>query len=132
MYKLRKKYQRKFNKLVKEFNQALKTDNQWLGRFELRQKASWWEEFSDGSGCLLHTYIRCIDKSTNYYKDYHIDYAPWSEFNYHYLWHTVNKFIVDDSGVWFENPKPCSEGFAKDYTDKKIPDKVMKMEYNFI
>ena len=61
MNKMRKEYQRKFTKLLKQTNRVIQEDDLWLGRVEVRQISARWQEFSDGSGGILHTVLRCID-----------------------------------------------------------------------
>ena len=48
--KLRKQYQRKFNKLVRKVNLNLANDSLWKGRFIFRQTDASFEEFEDHSG----------------------------------------------------------------------------------
>ena len=95
--KLRKQYQRKFNKLVRKVNLNLANDSLWKGRFIFRQTDASFEEFEDHSGGILYVRIRGYDKSTSFYKDFLLDYAPYL-LDYH-LWRIVNDFIVEDTGV---------------------------------
>lgn len=126
--KLFKKYQYQLNKKIKDLNKNIANDTLWNGRFEFRQKESEFEIFPDGSGAILHALIRAYDKETTYYKDFWVDYAPWSSFNDWYIWKMANDFITKDTGVWeFENPRENK----KDYTNIHISDKLMKMDYNF-
>lgn len=64
MNKLRRTYQRKLNKLIKEVNKNIANDNLWRGRFEIRQKDAWFEKFEDGSGGILFTVLRLYDKNS--------------------------------------------------------------------
>ena len=122
--KMRKQYQRKFSKILKELNQAIAEDDLWLGRFEVRQIGVRWHRFSDNSGGILRCILRCIDKMTCQYKDYIIEYAPWMHtFHWHLSMDIMNKFIVDDLDVW-KNGKPREE--IKDWTKVKIPKKALE------
>lgn len=120
--KFKHRYQKQFNKLIKEMNNAIIEDNLWLGRVEVRQIRSRFEFFSDGSGGILHAVLRCVDKKTQQYKDYIIEYAPWMHTIY---WHlsmdVLNKFFVEDIDVW-RTGDPRNEKY--DWTNIKVPDKV--------
>lgn len=128
---MRKKYQRAFNKKVRAMNANIKSDNLWKGRFEMRQKDAYFEQFSDGSGGILVTFMRVYDKRTHYYKDFKIEFAPYLHFNDWHLWEAMNRFITEDAKVWEEDPSPRDEGFIKDYTKIHIPDEIMAKPYNF-
>ncbi len=43
--KMRKEYQRQFTRKLRETNKAIRKDNLWLGRVEVRQISARWEEF---------------------------------------------------------------------------------------
>ena len=86
--KMRKEYQRQFTKKLRETNRAIREDNLWLGRVEVRQISARWEEFSDGSGGILHTVLRCIDKKTRQYKDYCLEYIVVL------VYHTLHTYII--------------------------------------
>lgn len=131
MYKVRKEYQRKLNKIIKKLNKNIANDNIWKGRFELRQKNAFYYEFEDKSGAILNVIVRAYDKATGYYKDYRFEYAPFLSLSEVELWLHMNLFITEDSGVWYEVPNPRDKEFVKDYTSKTIPDEVMKKNYNF-
>lgn len=122
--KLRKEYQRRFTRKLREANKALNEDNLWLGRVQVRQISSRWEEYEDGSGGILHCIVRCIDKKTRQYKDYCIEYAPWmSTFNWHFSMDILNKFFVNDLDVW-RTGNPREE--IQDWTNIPIDDKALK------
>ena len=126
--KLRKQYQRKFNKVVRKVNSGLANDSLWKGRFVFRQTDASFEEFEDHSGGILYVRIRGYDKSTGFYKDFLLDYAPYLP-DYH-LWKIANDFIVEDTGVWSEDPRP-SEKTMKDFTPIKAPEEVWHKPYNY-
>lgn len=122
--KMRKEYQRQFTKKLKETNRAIKEDNLWLGRVEVRQISARWEEFSDGSGGILHTVLRCIDKKTRQYKDYTFEYAPWIRtINWKISYDILNKFFVEDLDVW-RTGSPRDEIF--DWTKVSVDPKALE------
>lgn len=126
MNKMRKEYQRQFTKKLREANRAIREDNLWLGRVEVRQISARWEEFSDGSGGILHTVLRCIDKKTRQYKDYTFEYAPWiSNINWHISYDILNEFFVEDLDVWrTENPRDEIFDWTKVPVDPKALEKT--------
>ena len=94
--KQRKCEQRKINKYVQTLNKNILKDNLWRGRFIVRQINAYWEAFDDGSGGVLTVVLEIRDLKTGLYQDFIID-------NYDRGWklfEKVNKFIVEDSGVW--------------------------------
>ena len=122
--KTRKEYQRKFTKKLREVNRAIREDNLWLGRVEVRQISARWEEFSDGSGGILHTILRCIDKKTRQYKDYCLEYAPWIRtMNWQISYDILNEFFVEDLDVW-RTGNPRDEIF--DWTKVPVDPKALE------
>ena len=121
MNKMRKEYQRQFTKLLRRTNRAIKEDDLWLGRVEVRQISARWEEFSDGSGGILHTVLRCIDKKTQQYKDYCLEYAPWiNTMNWKISMEILNTFFVEDLDVWRTgNPREEIQDWTKVPVDPK-------------
>lgn len=119
--KFRRKYQKQFNKLIKKTNNAIIEDDLWLGRVEVRQIRSRFEFFSDGSGGILHTVLRCIDKKTRQYKDYCLEYAPWMHtINWKISMDILNTFFVEDLDVWrTENPRKEIQDWTKIPIDPK-------------
>lgn len=94
---MRRKYQKGLTKLLREANKKLKDDDYWLGRFYVLQRKSYWEEFSDGSGGILHAYVRVYDHVTGYYRDFIYDYAPYFHaLRWHLYMDILNTFIVED------------------------------------
>ena len=124
--KMRKEYQRQFTKKLREANRAIREDNLWLGRVEVRQISARWEEFSDGSGGILHTILRCIDKKTQQYKDYCLEYAPWIRtMNWKISMDILNKFFVEDLDVWRTgNPRDEIQDWTKIPVDPKALEKT--------
>ena len=122
--KMRKEYQRQFTRKLREANKAIREDGLWLGRVEVRQISARWEEFEDGSGGILHTILRCIDKKTRQYKDYCLEYAPWmNTFNWKMSMDILNKFFVEDLDVW-RTGNPREEIY--DWTKKTIDPKALE------
>ena len=122
--KMRKQYQRKFTKILRKANKLIEKDELWLGRFIVRQIGGRWENFSDGSGGILHCIVRCIDKKTRQYKDFCIEYAPWlNTIWWKFSMDILNTFIVEDLNVW-KNGNPRQE--IKDWTKVKIPKEALE------
>lgn len=122
--KMRKEYQRQFTQKLREANKVIREDNLWLGRVEIRQISARWEEFEDGSGGILHTVLRCIDKKTRQYKDYCLEYAPWMRtFSWKMSMDILNKFFVEDLDVW-RTGNPRDEVF--DWTKVPVDPKALK------
>lgn len=121
---MRKEYQRQFRRKLREANRVIKEDDLWLGRVEVRQISSRWEEFSDGSGGILHIVLRCIDKKTRQYKDYCLEYAPWLRtMNWKISMDILNKFFVEDLDVW-RTGNPRDEIF--DWTKVPVDPKALE------
>ena len=122
--KMRKEYQRQFTRKLREANRAIREDELWLGRVEVRQISARWEEFSDGSGGILHTVLRCIDKKTRQYKDYCLEYAPWLRtMNWKISMDILNKFFVEDLDVW-RTGDPRNE--IQDWTKVPVDSKALE------
>lgn len=123
--KMRKEYQRQFTRKLREANKVIREDDLWLGRVEVRQISTRWEEFEDGSGGILHTVLRCIDKKTRQYKDYCLEYAPWIKtINWKISYDILNKFFVEDLDVW-RTGNPREE--VQDWT--KVPIDIKALEH---
>ena len=124
MNKMRKEYQRQFTKLLRQANRVIREDDLWLGRVEVRQISAHWEEFSDSSGGILHTVLRCIDKKTRQYKDYCLEYAPWmNTIHWKISMDILNTFFVEDLDVW-RTGNPRKE--IKDWTKVSIDPKALE------
>ena len=121
MNKMRKEYQRQFTRLLRQANRVIREDDLWLGRVEVRQISARWEEFSDGSGGILHTVLRCIDKKTRQYKDYCLEYAPWMHtIHWKISMEILNRFFVEDLDVWRTgNPREEVQDWTKVSVDPK-------------
>lgn len=134
MYKMRKKAQKALNKRVRLMNKVIEKDDLWMGRFEVRQKDAFWNEFSDGSGGELFATLRFYDKGSGYYKDFIVSvlYPGFGNFLTARIGITMNDFIINDCHVWEENPSlRDAKSFTKDYTKIHIPDSVMNKKINY-
>ena len=130
--KMRKAYQREFNKRIRTLNKNIANDNLWRGRFIFLQRDAHWCRFSDGSGGELTVFVRGYDKKTGYYKDYCLEFAPWlNSVNWHLSMDIANEFITEAAGVWSENPRPSIDT-AEDWTSTKVNvEKLMDKDWNF-
>ena len=130
-HKLRKRYQRALNRDIRKLNKNIANDELWRGRFYFFQKDAHWEQFSDGSGGMLHVYMRGYDKATGYYRDYIFEYAPYLTFNGWHIWNFANHFIIEGVRVWEEKPSPSIHN-AKDWTGVPVDvQSVSRHHYNF-
>ena len=125
--KLRKEYQHKLNKLIKEVNKTIENDSLWNGRFVFHIMVTDFERFSDNSGGMLYTIIRGYDKKSKMYKDYDLQYAPYLPFAHVDIWSTVNKFITKDTDTWYNGNNPYKDKI--DYTKIKIDDNLWSFKY---
>ena len=130
--KMRKAYQREFNKRIRALNKNIANDNLWRGRFIFLQRDARWWRFSDGSGGELIVFVRGYDKKTGYYKDYRLEFAPWlKSVNWHLSMDIANEFITEAAEVWTENPRPSIDT-AEDWTSAKVNvEKLMAKDWNF-
>lgn len=127
----RDNYQRKLNKLVKALNKNIAKDELWKGRFFFIQKDAFWWHFFDNSEGTLVAYIRAIDKKTGYYHDYKLEYAPWMPFFVgHLTLDVANDFIVNQTNVWKEDPRPTRDT-TLDYRNTPIPKDILNKGWNF-
>lgn len=131
--KMRKSYQRSFNKVMRQLNQNMQSDDLWKGRFEFRQINVKFERFEDNSGGVLSVCVRAYDKLTNYYKDYWIDYMPYYHLSKTDVYGMANTFITRDARVWECSSKDqLRPATAPDFRNVKVLDEVWKnKEYNW-
>ena len=98
----RKKYKRAMNKIIREFNDRMKLDWLWNGRFVVSQKEAYFYPYSDHSGGNYIVSIIITDTKTNNKQETFVD-----NYNaYYILWHWANKCIVENFKVWEEKPNP--------------------------
>lgn len=115
-YKNRKHLQRKLNKIVKNMNEAIVQDNLWRGRFELRQMESSYYPYEDGSGGELVVRLRALDKKTNEFCDYFMEYFNSSTFGPYKVSRIMNDFIVEYCKVWEVDGRESLYNDNVDYT----------------
>ena len=98
----RKKYQREVNRIVRKWNQSIKNDWLWDGRFVLRQYAAYFWPYEDKSGATFNVWLEFTDTKTgaqeimdfnNYDLDWHL--GEW-----------LNRCITEYWKVWDEVPNP--------------------------
>ena len=110
-FKWIKRDQKKVNKWVRAFNQKLREDELWRGRFYVHQERIYhYHTFDDGSGGILGIAFSLNDRKTGMSKEVY-----FSNYNYFHLGLAMNNFIVHDVDVWHENPRPSLDT-AVDYT----------------
>ena len=128
---MRKNYQRKLNKLIRQVNNNIANDDLWQGRFVFRQINAVFERFPDNSGGILYSLIRGYDKKTGYYNDTWIRYAPYFNFfNGYHLWEMANTFIVEYTQVWQEDPRP-SYATAINFNHVLVDESVWRKPENY-
>lgn len=102
----KKRHQRAINRLTRSFNNSLKKDDLWRGRFVVRQDESpQWRRYEDGSGAELWVRLRFIDRATGRY------YVKWESVNVwrglratgYEIWHMMNWLITEHWDVWKED-----------------------------
>ena len=98
----RKKYQREVNRIVRDWNQSIKDDWLWNGRFVLRQRAAYFWPFEDKSGAEFSVWLEFIDTKTGAkeiksFNNYDLDWR---------LGEWMNKCITEYWKVWDEKPNP--------------------------
>lgn len=110
-FKWIKSDQKKVNKWVRAFNQKLREDELWRGRFYIHQERIYlYHTFEDGSGGILGIAFSLNDRKTGMSKEVH-----FSNYNYFHLGLAMNNFIIHNVDVWHENPRPSLDT-AVDYT----------------
>lgn len=117
-FKYKKKLQRQLNKIVKDVNAVVARDELWRGRFELRQMADEYKSYEDGSGGCLYVRLRAIDKKTNEFCDWFMDYHG-PTFGSYQVSRIMNDFIVEFCKVWEAEGRDELYNDKTDYT--KIP-----------
>lgn len=127
---LRKNYQKKFNKKMRQLNSSIVNDPLWQGRFVFLQKDSQFETFADRSGGMMYVTIRAFDKKTGYYRDYSLEYAPWlKSIDWKLGMEIANTFITEDLAVW---TKEKVRDNIQDFRNTKVDvSKLMAEDNNF-
>ena len=97
----RRKHQRQLNALCRRWNNNIKNDTLWRGRFVVEQVSTrmWW--FDDKSGGIMQCVLRFRDKKTGKTQLWYTNaLEAFSQMYFHF-----NAFIVDYCKVWeTENP----------------------------
>ena len=98
----RKKYQRAFNRIIRDLNANIQNDWLWNGRFVVRQRAAWFNPFEDHSGARFEALLVCTDtktgkQETKLFDNFDIDHR--------FFW-WVNECITERFNVWAEDPDP--------------------------
>ena len=104
----RKKYQREVNKIVKKWNQCIKNDWLWDGRFVLRQYAAHFWPYDDKSGAEFRVWLEFTDTKTGSKEimDFNNYDLEW------YLGEWLNRCITEYWKVWDEKPNPNEQARA--------------------
>lgn len=103
----RKRHQRMVNKVFREANRIVENDDLWLGRFVVKQKASWFYDFfNDGEPYLLVEYY-FYDKKTKTQSRSHFA-RDFDIFLLSHLMYGMNEFIIHEVKVW-ENENPRTD-----------------------
>ena len=98
----RKKYQREVNKIARKWNESIKNDWLWNGRFILRQCAAYFEPYNDKSGATFEVWFEFTDTKTGAkeiknFNNYDLDWR---------LGRWLNYCITERWKVWDEVPDP--------------------------
>lgn len=89
----RKNHQRAMTNYIRKVNKELEKDEQWQGRFYVRQTGSiYWELYEDGSGASLYVYITFYDKKTGLSRT---TIGSVNEYRNGTLYNLLNDFICD-------------------------------------
>lgn len=110
----RKKALRKVNKVVREFNEEMRRDNLWRGRFWIRQKEFYVKPYFDNSGLQGVVVLEFHDLKTGYVSDKIFDLI---NFEAPFTWHIgreLNTFITEECDVWRK------EGSVALYSDTTV------------
>lgn len=120
----RKVHQRKMNQLMRLMNKNIENDNLWKGAFQVKQIASQWYDYSDGSGSELWVVLRFTDRVTGFTWDTAETVNHWRWINGCHLWQAMNDFIVDRCKVWESDPRPGTleyTGMIDNYVQNGFP-----------
>lgn len=119
-----KVHQRKMNKMVRDLNENIRKDDLWQGRFTMKQVAAQREVYFDHSGAELWVVLEMKDRKTGHTKQIRDTVNHYYMWNGGHLWWEMNNFIVEDCGVWEENPTPNSAKYKEktnEYVKKGWP-----------
>lgn len=113
----RKKYKRAVNRFVRAFNQNVKNDWLWNGRFVISQNWATFEPYADRSGSSYYVGLIITDKKTGY-KEY--TYMNNYELEWH-MWEWANWCITEKWNVWKEEPNPNEQARLEGREPPKWP-----------
>ena len=104
----RKKYQREVNRIIRKWNQSIKDDWLWDGRFVLRQYAAFFWPYDDKSGAEFSVWLEFTDTKTGAK-----EIKNFNNYDLEWLlnWWT-NKCITEYWKVWDEKPNPNEQARA--------------------
>lgn len=114
----RKRHQRAMNKLMRNLNENIEQDELWRGRFVVRQLASHFVPYEDGSGSELWVCLQFLDRLTGTSYEALETVNHWRMWNGGHLFWDMNRFITEGP-VWESDPKPYSPEY-KEMTDKYV------------
>lgn len=132
-FKMRKRTQRKFNKIVKKINNSIAEDELWRGRFVMIQNSSSWLSFEDKSGGYLEIDYSFIDKKTGRRKRamYHTYSGEAERLISSFLFYAMNDFIIKDCN-WSTWGDSKMKEDKTDYTKLPIPKEKSYEHIKFI
>ena len=101
----RRKYKRAVNAEVRKFNESIKNDWLWNGRFVMSQNEAYFRPYEDHSGGEYLVGLVLKDKKTGLeerrsFDNYSIDWR---------MWEWANRCITEYWNVWAENPNPNAQ-----------------------
>ena len=98
----RKKYQRDVNKVIRNYNQSIKSDWLWNGRFTLTQRAAYFYPYDDKSGAEFFVDLQLKDNKTG-----KIETKIFNNYSFNYrVVRWMNECITTRWKVWNEYPNP--------------------------
>lgn len=105
----KKKIQRKVNRIIRNINKNIESDELWKGRFYINQINRSMKPFSDLSAIDACFLFEFHDKKTGVTKISNKWYSLYELEVFGTLAWELNEFIVEHCKVWSEIPKPNKE-----------------------
>ena len=103
----RKRHQRAANKIFREANRIIENDDLWLGRFVVKQAASWFYDFEHNNEQDLILEYYFYDKKTKIRSNSTLTRAD-RVFLLNDIMYGMNEFIIHTVKVW-ENEDPFKD-----------------------
>lgn len=103
----RKVHQRAMNKLMRDTNENIASDELWRGRFIVRQLASQWD------GHELYTVVELIDRLTGQRACHFNSVNSWLFMNGWRMFEVMNYFITEETEVWGKDPRPGTASYRE-------------------